>query len=206
MITGMLSGRLGSGDCCGRLGEDGVSIMQLSRADRRTSGADQTRIKLNSVVYGAEAETSVRQRVESEIPGRDHSVRKRGVVAVAQRDGLFLAIRRGRTVRAGGRVCFPGGHVEAGEEEHEAVVRECREELAAQVEARACVWRSVTSWGTSLAWWTVALADDGELVPDPIEVDEIFWRTAEELLAVPDLLEGNREFLEAVIRGELRVM
>ena len=142
----------------------------------------------------------------TEISGREQRSGKRGVVAVAQRDGLFLAIRRGRSVRAGGRVCFPGGHIEAGEAEYEAVVRECHEELAARVEARACVWRSVTSWGTSLAWWTVALADDGDLVPDPVEVEEIFWRTAEELLAEPDLLEGNREFLEAVIRGELRGM
>ena len=128
------------------------------------------------------------------------------MVAVAQRDGLFLAIRRGRTVRAGGRVCFPGGHIEAGEEEHEAVVRECHEELAARVVARECVWRSVTSWGTSLAWWTVAFAGDGELVADPVEVDEIFWRSATELLAEPDLLDGNREFLEAVLRGEVLVL
>jgi 8-oxo-dGTP diphosphatase len=142
----------------------------------------------------------------SEIPDRENPGRRRGVVAVAQRDGLFLAIRRGRTVRAGGRVCFPGGHIEAGEEEHEAVVRECHEELAARVVARACVWRSVTSWGTSLAWWTVAFTGEVELVPDPIEVDEIFWRSAEELLGEPDLLEGNREFLEAVLRGELPVL
>lgn len=129
----------------------------------------------------------------------------RGVVAVAQRGGLFLAIRRGLTVRAGGRVCFPGGHIEPGEEEHEAVVRECREELAAAVEPGACVWRSVTSWGTSLAWWTVRLEDDAELVPDPVEVDEILWMTAEALLAVPDLLDGNREFLQAVLSGTLRL-
>jgi len=153
-------------------------------------------------------ETSVRLSPMSEITatGSAGSSRKRGVVAVAQRDGLFLAIRRGRTVRAGGRVCFPGGHVEAGEEEHEAVVRECREELAARVVARKCVWRSVTSWGTALAWWTVSLAADADLMPDPIEVDEIFWRSAEQLLSEPDLLEGNREFLEAVLRGDLPVM
>lgn len=133
----------------------------------------------------------------------ENPVSKRGVVAVARREGLFLAIRRGKTVRAGGRVCFPGGHIEPGEAEHEAVVRECREELAAAVEPRVCVWRSVTSWGTSLAWWTVTLAGDEPLVPHPVEVDEILWMTADALLAEPDLLEGNREFLEAVIRGEL---
>lgn len=130
---------------------------------------------------------------------------KRGVVAIARRDGLFLAIRRGRAVAAGGRVCFPGGHIEAGEEEAEAVVRECREELAAAVEARECVWRSVTAWGTSLAWWTVSLPAEAVLVPHPIEVDEIFWLTADELLRDPSLLEGNREFLLAAVEGRVRI-
>ena len=65
---------------------------------------------------------------------------RRGVVAIARRslDGRFLVIRRGLTLVAGGKVCFPGGHIEPGEEEDEAIVRECHEELAARVEAR---WR-----------------------------------------------------------------
>ncbi|MFM9011823.1 MAG: NUDIX domain-containing protein [Planctomycetota bacterium] len=129
---------------------------------------------------------------------------KRGVVAVARRGGRFLAIRRGRSVAAGGRVCFPGGHIEPGEAEQEAVVRECREELAAVVEPDACVHRSVTTWGTSLAWWTVQLAE-GDLVPHPVEVDEILWLSLEEMLAEPTLLSGNREFLEAVIAGRVQL-
>ena len=61
----------------------------------------------------------------------------------------------------------------------------------------------MTAWGTSLAWWAVDLADDAEFVPHPIEVDAILWRTASELMAEPDLLEGNRAFLEAVLRGDI---
>lgn len=129
---------------------------------------------------------------------------KRGVVAVARRGGLFLAIRRGKSVAAGGQICFPGGHVEPGEAEHAAVVRECREELAAAVEPSRCVHRSVTSWGTGLAWWTVTLAD-GDLVPHPVEVDEILWMSLDEMLAEPTLLAGNRDFLEAVIAGRVRL-
>ena len=129
---------------------------------------------------------------------------KRGVVAVAQRGERFLAIRRGKAVAAGGRVCFPGGHIEPGEAEHEAVVRECREELEAIVEPAACVHRSVTAWGTALAWWTVSLAE-GDLVPHPVEVDEILWLSLEEMLADPTLLTGNREFLEAVVDGRVRL-
>jgi 8-oxo-dGTP diphosphatase len=130
---------------------------------------------------------------------------KRGVVAIARREGRFLAIRRGRTVAAGGRLCFPGGHIEPGEEERASVVRECREELAAAVTAGVCVWRSVTSWGTALAWWTVALDDAAELVPHPVEVEEILWLTEAELFAEPTLLEGNREFLAAVREGRIRL-
>ena len=90
------------------------------------------------------------------------------------------------------------------QEEHAAVVRECREELEAIVEPAACVHRSVTAWGTALAWWTVSLAE-GDLVPHPVEVDEILWLSLEEMLADPTLLTGNREFLEAVVTGRVRL-
>jgi (d)CTP diphosphatase len=130
---------------------------------------------------------------------------KRGVVAVARQGELFLAIRRGAAVAAPGRLCFPGGHIEPGEAEHEAVVRECREELAALVQPRDCVWRSVTSWGTSLAWWTVEMADASALVPHPVEVAEILWLSADEMIREPTLLEGNRTFLEAVLSGSVRL-
>jgi len=135
----------------------------------------------------------------------EYRSQKRAVVAVARKGELFLVIRRGAAVAAPGRLCFPGGHIEPGEEEHEAVVRECMEELAALVVAKVCVWRNVTDWGTSLAWWTVSLENDAEFVPHPIEVAEILWLSAEEMMNEPTLLEGNRPFLEAVISGVIRV-
>jgi 8-oxo-dGTP diphosphatase len=132
-------------------------------------------------------------------------VLKRGVIAVTRREDRYLAIRRGAAVVAPGRLCFPGGHIEPGEEEHEAVVRECREELSAIVTPGECVWRNVTAFGTSLAWWTVTLADDAALVPHPVEVAEILWLTAEEMLVDPTLLDGNRGFVEALVEGTIRV-
>jgi (d)CTP diphosphatase len=133
------------------------------------------------------------------------SARRRGVIAIASRAGRFLAIRRGPTVAAGGTICFPGGHIEPGEAEAEAVVRECLEEVAAQVAAVACVWRSVSPWGTDLAWWKATLLDDRRLVPHPVEVSEILWLSAEEMIDHPELLPGNRPFLEAVVTGRLRL-
>lgn len=133
------------------------------------------------------------------------TIRKRGVIAITRREERFLVIRRGVTVAAGGTICFPGGHIEPGEEEHEALVRECREELEAVVEPGACVWRSVSPWGTELAWWTARLVDDRMLVPHPIEVAEILWLSIDEMLVDPTLLEGNRPFLEAIRIGRVSV-
>lgn len=124
---------------------------------------------------------------------------RRGVVAVGRREGKFLAIRRGERVAAPGKVCFPGGHVEPGEAEGTAVVRECLEELRLEVTAIACVWRSVTRWGTPLAWWLVDLPVDALPDPCPVEVAEVLWLTHDELLAHPDLLDGNREFLRRAV-------
>eukprot|EP00933_Yihiella_yeosuensis_P010776 TRINITY_DN117611_c0_g1_i1.p1 TRINITY_DN117611_c0_g1~~TRINITY_DN117611_c0_g1_i1.p1 ORF type:complete len:259 (+),score=42.29 TRINITY_DN117611_c0_g1_i1:42-779(+) len=65
-------------------------------------------------------------------------LRRRSVSAVdadAGQDGLdvFFILRAAATAGSGnrwaGQVGFPGGHVEAGEGDHEAVVRECREEV-----------------------------------------------------------------------------
>lgn len=128
---------------------------------------------------------------------------RRGVVAIASRGGRFLVIRRGPTLFAGGTICFPGGHIEPGESEPAAVTRECREEVAAVVEPRSCVHRSVTDWGTELAWWTADLVGSDPLVPHPVEVAEILWLTVEEMLTDPTLLEGNRGFLEAIRDGRL---
>ncbi len=52
------------------------------------------------------------------------------VIAVYQEKQKFLVIRRARHLSAGGKLCFPGGYVEPGESEVDALQRELREELA----------------------------------------------------------------------------
>ena len=142
---------------------------------------------------------------ESTSNGPQTSIRGYGAVAIIRRDDLFLAIRRALTLRAGGRVCFPGGHIEPGEADHEAVVRECREELAIEVMPLERVWQSVTAWGTALSWWTVSIAEPISPQPDPVEVDEFFWLRLDELAAHPDLLEGNGEVLNGIKSGVIRL-
>jgi 8-oxo-dGTP diphosphatase len=102
-------------------------------------------------------------------------------------------------------VCFPGGHVEKGECEQEAVIRECREELSIYVAPQKEVWKSVTDWGTALSWWTADLLDPFCPVPHPIEVQEYFWFSLDDMMSHPDLLQGNQKFLEDVKLGVIQL-
>lgn len=56
------------------------------------------------------------------------------VAAAIERDGRYLAARRTQPEWAAGRWEFPGGKVEPGETEEQALVREIREELGVDVE------------------------------------------------------------------------
>ncbi|MGD9648430.1 MAG: NUDIX domain-containing protein [Pirellulales bacterium] len=129
--------------------------------------------------------------------------KRRGAVAVIRRRDALLVIRRSALVRAPGAYCFPGGAIEAGETEVEALVRELREELGVAVTPRRRLWENTTHWGVWLAWWAAELADDAELVPDPAEVAEFHWLSIAEMRQLPGLLSSNHEFLDAVERGEI---
>lgn len=129
-------------------------------------------------------------------------IRKYGVVAVVVRDDRFLVIRRSQQVRAPGMFCFPGGGIEANEAEQTAVQREMLEELSATVQPVRRLWHYVTSWGVDLAWWLVELPREAELLHNPAEVEEFFWLTVAEIRALPQLLESNGQFLDALERGE----
>lgn len=121
--------------------------------------------------------------------------RRSGVVAVIVRNQRLLVIRRASGIAAPGMYCFPGGGIERGEVEEEALRRELHEELAARVRPVRRLWSSVTAWGVELAWWLAELDQTAELIPNPAEVASIHWLTPVELDALEGLLESNREFL-----------
>lgn len=131
------------------------------------------------------------------------TVRRRGAVAILMREGRLLVIRRAQCVRAPGKYCFPGGGIEAGETEQEALCREIREELNVAVQPTRLAWRSVTPWGVELAWWIAQLRPEDEPTANPAEVEWICWCTPDEMALLPGLLESNREFLEALASGEI---
>jgi 8-oxo-dGTP diphosphatase len=126
----------------------------------------------------------------------------RGVVAVVLRGDKFLVIRRSQHVRAPGKFCFPGGSIEAGETEEQAVVREFAEELNAPVTPLSRLWTSLTITNVQLAWWHVAVSAEQTLTPNPLEVESVHWLTHVEALTLPDLLASNRDFYAAWQRGD----
>jgi 8-oxo-dGTP diphosphatase len=127
-----------------------------------------------------------------------------GAVAICPRgDGRLLVIRRAAGVIAPLTYCFPGGGLEPGESEAEALVREIREEIGVAVRPLRRIWQCRTAWNVELAWWLARLPDRAEPVPNPAEVASIHWFTPEEMAAQPALLPSNREFLDLVIAGQI---
>jgi hypothetical protein len=80
-----------------------------------------------------------------------------------------------------------------------------QEELSVSIRPLRCVWRNVTSWGTSLAWWLGEIDPEAILVPNPTEVASVHWLTRDELLLRADLLDSNRHFFNAVSNGQLQL-
>ncbi len=119
-----------------------------------------------------------------------------GVVAVIERAGELLVIRRAAGIALGGAWCFPGGHVHPGESEPDAVVREVREEVGLIVEPvrRIWTWRRPDG-GLELYWWRATLLG-GELSPLAAEVEAAAWLSPQQIRDLPGILPGNLEFLD----------
>ena len=122
---------------------------------------------------------------------------RRGVVAVVLDADRFLVIRRSVHVRAPGAYCFPGGGIEIGESEEDALAREMQEVSGVDASPIRRLWQNQTPSGVELAWWQTELRDAAVLVANPAEVESIHWLDAAQLRQMPGLLTTNRDFLDA---------
>lgn len=128
---------------------------------------------------------------------------KQAAIAVVRRENTFLGIKRSQTVRAPGKICFPGGQVEEGETIEQAVVRELKEELGVTVQPLRKVWTSVTTWQVEVHWFLAEIID-GEIRCNEDEVEWYRWMDFDELRQ-SDLLPSNADFLDAVSDGEINL-
>ena len=122
------------------------------------------------------------------------------VAAAIERDGCYLVARRTRPEDVAGRWEFPGGKVEAGETEEQALIREIREELGVDIEV---VRRIPGEWPLHddlVLHLYVARLITGE--PAPLEQhDEIRWVTPSQFGEI-DWLESDREAVDALAKGQ----
>jgi 8-oxo-dGTP diphosphatase len=112
-------------------------------------------------------------------------------------DGRVLACARSDPPEVAGRWEFPGGKVEPGETDEEALVRECLEELAIKVVVGQRVGRDVPlAHGRAiLRVFAATLANDD--APQLLEHSELRWLGADELLSV-DWLPADAPIVAAL--------
>jgi 8-oxo-dGTP pyrophosphatase MutT (NUDIX family) len=130
----------------------------------------------------------------------DSCSKKIGVAVVIESPRGWLVIKRAQGLVAPGYWCFPGGGVEPGEDQADAVIREMHEELGVDVVPE----RALGSWfrsdaGLELVWWEAKLKNpDAPVRPNPLEVAEFRWVDRETFIALSPALESNTRFLELI--------
>ncbi|KUL39927.1 MULTISPECIES: (deoxy)nucleoside triphosphate pyrophosphohydrolase [Actinoplanes] len=107
------------------------------------------------------------------------------VAAVIIAAGQVLACQRSAPPEAAGKWEFPGGKVEPGETDQQALARECVEELGIAVRVGARVGPDVPlAHGRAvLRVYAVDVLDDG--VPAALEHSALRWLAADQLDSVP---------------------
>jgi 8-oxo-dGTP diphosphatase len=99
-------------------------------------------------------------------------------------DGRVLGCERSSPPETAGRWEFPGGKVEAGENELDALVRECEEELGVVIAVGDRLGEDVPmahGWAILRVWLATLVSGD----PRPLEHRSLRWLGADELDSVP---------------------
>jgi 8-oxo-dGTP diphosphatase len=100
----------------------------------------------------------------------------RVVAAVIPREDRYLITQRRPTAVLGGLWEFPGGKVEKGESEMEALRREVRERVGVDVEVGACIARrshDYDGYSVDLSLYQASIEESAE--PQPVRVAACRW-------------------------------
>ncbi len=124
-----------------------------------------------------------------------------GVAAVIRDEtGRYLMILRAQHLILGGWWCFPGGGVQDGESQAEALERELREELDIAVESGEPIWswtREDRLLSVTFRW---AKHRGGEIQCNPDEVQKARWMSPGEIRTLDHVLPNNLQLLEKIER------
>ena len=121
------------------------------------------------------------------------------VAAVLRRNGRILVTRRHAHAERGGQWEFPGGKVEPGEGEAEALVREMREELDCEVAVGALLARTTHRYPdleVELAFYACTLS--GATEPRLVGAAAMEWAEPGRLASF-DFCEADRPVLPVLL-------
>ncbi|MGH3794999.1 MAG: (deoxy)nucleoside triphosphate pyrophosphohydrolase [Pseudonocardiaceae bacterium] len=122
------------------------------------------------------------------------------VAAAVCHHGRVLAQQRARPAAVAGRWELPGGQVEPGESAREALVRECREELAVEVVAGEPLGPEVPLPGGRVLRVYQAWLTDPQSRPVPVEHAALRWVDVAGLTEL-DWLDADRVVLPELARA-----
>ncbi len=122
------------------------------------------------------------------------------VAAAVLRGTRVLAQQRAYPPEAAGRWELPGGRVEPGESARDALIRECREELAVEVVPGEQIGPDVPLPGGYVLRVHVARLADPTARPVPVEHAALRWVDVTELAGL-DWLDADRTILPDLERA-----
>ena len=121
------------------------------------------------------------------------------VVAALIWDGnRFLICQRPAEKARGLLWEFVGGKVEPGETKRQALIRECREELAVTLSVGDVFWESVHEYPDITIHLTLFNASIADGIPQKLEHNDIRWITAREINRF-DFCPADAEILEKLM-------
>jgi mutator protein MutT len=116
------------------------------------------------------------------IPGDAEKMAVRVVAAVIERDGKLLVCERPAHKRHGGLWEFPGGKVEPGETDTDAIIREIAEELGVHVVEVWPAELSTSEAGSEFEIVFLPVTIEGE--PRALEHNALMWASVEDLSGI----------------------
>ena len=121
---------------------------------------------------------------------------------IADESGRFLVQQRLPTGSRANLWEFPGGKVEAGETDAQALIRECREELAVELVVGARVWGTVHEYTDLAVTLELISARITKGVPQALGAQALRFCSPSEMQALP-FCEADLPLIEALARGEI---
>ena len=121
-----------------------------------------------------------------------------GILGIIRRGDRLLMIQRAEGVRAPLTWCFPGGHIEKGETQVEALIREMREELNVEVLPGEYLMTQTKHGGRLVLHCWSATIPSNEPTATPAEIAAILWMTPAEIRAKQGVLPGTTAILDGI--------